>query len=111
MRGRGSVTFGGVMASGVGAHMMLDDGSKWKFAGVAVGISFGGNTVDGVAGDFPGYSHIEGACTFSLVGIGGEGGSFTLRFGDTKGEIGSIVGPSGGLNFQAAGGFGDWSKA
>lgn len=111
MKGTGRVTFGGAgIAGGVGADITLDDGSKWRFVGAAAGIAPGGSSFQ-AKGEFPGHSHIEGMCTFSLVGAGVVAGAWEIKWSDNQGFIGGLSGNGWGASVNFSGGLGHWSKA
>jgi hypothetical protein len=107
MTGEGTIMFSGFPAGGLEANITLENGQKWSFKGVMVGGSLKTSSMQ-VKGEFPGVGHMDGACTFSLSGGALGPGSFEVRWGDTKGEIGMVKGNYKGVNVAAGAGSGDW---
>src|SRR5262249_53746078 len=109
MKGEGSIVFGKTILNAVETDITLENGQKWRFIGGPVGLE-GGMGSANVKGEFPGVEHMQGACTFSLFGASVGPGSFELKWGDTKGEIGTVKGTGAGLNISAGGGIGGWTR-
>jgi len=111
MKGEGKVSFGGIIVvGGLEAHITLENGEKWDFKGVMAQAIAKSGDLD-VQGEFPGVDHMAGACTFSIAGGALGKGSFEVRWGDTKGEIGTVKGTYKGVNLGAGAGTGDWNRA
>lgn len=110
MRGKGTVTFGGALLGAVGATITMDNGEKWEFAGGVIGFQFGAGLAYEVSGEFPGHSHMAGACTLSIWGAAVGPGNFEVRWGNLHGEIGRVNGKGVGYDISAAVGFGGWTK-
>ena len=112
MTGHGTLVLGGVVAGGISADITFDaDGSKWTFSGVLAGAELGLTYSIGVMGDFPGYSHMAGACFFGVLGASaGDVGTITVTWRDMHGEIGTVKGDARSEAISVAGGAGSWSK-
>ncbi len=110
MKGEGRITFGGfLVAAGLDAHITLENGERWDFKGVMAQAILKSGELQ-VKGEFPGVAHMEGACTFSITGGALGSGNFEVKWGDTKGEIGTVKGTYKGVNVGAGAGTGDWSR-
>jgi hypothetical protein len=112
MKATGTLVFGGIGAGYVGADIKLEDGSGWRFHGGVVGMGVGLSFSDAATGVITGLSHMEGACSVSVAGAAGGGGTLMVHWGDTHGQIGEMTcAKPKGASAEVASGAGAWVKA
>jgi hypothetical protein len=107
----GQFTFGGSGFGAVTGNVKLSDGSTWTFAGKMFEIgtpNVGYGNVD--CNGFPGESHMEGECSFTIADGGLGPGGFVITFYDLHGGIGTVYGYAFGGGVGFGGGWGYWTK-